>query len=181
MSALQYLSNSLAARCFGIFVSTCFLASCDSPGESSSDSSDSSDASDSQSAGDAVCADETRDDTFEVGLSRAGSQVEVAFMEASPAPPDRGENTWVVMVTDSEGAPVSNAELEVVPWMPDHGHGSSVIVEVEATQTPGEYRLSPIDLFMAGLWEVRLNFTLPASDDAAPAEDQVVFAFCVER
>jgi len=178
MSALQDLSNSLAVISSGILlVSTCFLASCDSGNDGSG-----SDSSGSQTAGDSVCADENRSDSFAVGLSRAGSLVEVAFMQATPAPPDRGENTWVVMVTDSEGAPISDADLEVVPWMPDHGHGSSVVVEVEAMQTPGEYRLSPIDLFMAGLWEVRLNFILAGGDEgAAPVEDQVVFSFCVER
>ncbi len=152
------------------------LSGCDSEGSSGSDSGESSDAGQ-----DSVCADEDRNDTFAVGLSRSGAHVTVEFMEASPAPPDRGENTWTVKVTDAGGQGLTDAELEVVPWMPDHGHGSSVIVEVQAMQTPGEYQLQPIDLFMAGLWEVRLNFTLPGEAEGETIEDQVVFAFCVER
>lgn len=169
MSRSLYLVVTLACAC---------LIGCDSGNMSESGESESAS---SGSEGDAVCAGESRNDEYAVGLAKTGESLTVTFVDASPAPPDRGENTWTVMVTDAGGQAVTEAELEVVPWMPDHGHGSSVVVEVTPTGTPGEFQLKPIDLFMAGLWEVRLNFTMPGGGAAETIEEQVVFAFCVER
>jgi hypothetical protein len=58
--------------------------------------------------------------------------------------------------------------------MPDHGHGSPVEEQVEALGG-GEYRITPLNLFMAGVWEVTLEMT--GADDVT---DEVVFTVCVD-
>ena len=59
--------------------------------------------------------------------------------------------------------------------MPDHGHGTPVNAEVTVMPTPGQYELSPVNLFMTGYWEITLELTLPKGET-----DSVMFGFCVE-
>src|SRR3954465_12493731 len=47
-------------------------------------------------------------------------------------PPTRGVNALRFLVTDAHGAPVEGVQLMVSPWMPDMGHGSSVVPKVTA-------------------------------------------------
>lgn len=122
------------------------------------------------------CAEETRADTYMLGLERSGERVTVRFVDAMPAPPARYDNTWVVDVFDTAtGMPLPDVTLEVEPYMPDHQHGTSIACHVEPMTAPGQVKLEPVNLFMPGLWEVRLHFTL--ADDAT---DEVVFRFCVD-
>lgn len=121
-----------------------------------------------------ACAEEDRDDVYVLGLSKRGAWADVVFVDALPAPPRRGDNEWTVRVTDQQGAPLPDLEIEVDPFMPDHFHGTSIRCEVHDGDAPGEYLLTPLNLFMPGLWEV----TLFLSD--AERQDQVVFSFCVD-
>jgi len=100
----------------------------------------------------------------------------VRFVDAMPAPPARFDNTWIIEVVDlASGMPVDDAVLEVDPRMPDHNHGTSIQCEVTAMAAPGQFQLDPVNLFMPGLWEVELDFTL-----ADETTDRVVFKFCVD-
>ncbi len=120
------------------------------------------------------CETETRDDTYVLGLSKRGTWADVVFVDALPAPPSRGDNTWTIRVTDDSGAVLPELDISVDPFMPDHFHGTSVRCEVSESETPGEYVLEPLNLFMPGLWEV----TVLLRD--AEREDEVVFVFCVD-
>jgi hypothetical protein len=125
--------------------------------------------------GDSSCVEEDRADEFMVGLAKSGASVTVSFVSADPAPPVRGDNTWVVAVSDASG-PLADAQIsEVTPFMPDHGHGTAVSAVVSATDSPGEFEIAPINLYMVGLWEVTL-----AIDVGDGTHDEVMFAFCVE-
>jgi YtkA-like len=95
----------------------------------------------------------------------------IALLEAEPAPPDIGDNRWVVEVTDARGCAVSDAGLVVTPWMPLHGHGLSPAVYASSEAEPGLYAVDVFDLIMPGLWE----FTIELQDG-----DAVQFAFCAE-
>lgn len=121
------------------------------------------------------CEAETRDEQFLAGMQKVGAGgVQVTLMSATPAPPGRDDNTWVIDVAQG-GAPLADATIEVTPFMPDHRHGTSVAVVVtpDAT-TPGRYELSPINLWMPGLWEITIEVT-----PAGGARDSVVFRFCI--
>ena len=122
------------------------------------------------------CAEETRDDEFVVGLQKAGQSGKLTFtlLEAMPAPPARGDNTWVLQLT-SQGAaaPVTGAAMIATPFMPDHNHGTPIQVVIEPMPTAGQYKLSPVNLWMPGLW--RTTIEAQSGNDT----DKAVFAFCI--
>jgi hypothetical protein len=124
-----------------------------------------------------LCAQEQRADTFVAGLSRASPSgaFEVTFVEAMPAPPDRGLNRWVLEVKDRTGALVDGAEVRLRPWMPDHGHGSNPPhLFPTATGVAGQYQITDMDLFMSGLWQFTVRVERGADSD------ELVFSFCIE-
>ncbi|MBC8070126.1 MAG: FixH family protein [Deltaproteobacteria bacterium] len=123
----------------------------------------------------AGCAGEERDDVYMLGMEKSGTALTVRFVDAMPAPPARYENTWTLEVLDASGAPVDDATLEVEPFMPDHNHGTGIAAVVTKLEAPGQLEIEPIDLFMPGLWEVRLRFTL-----ADQTRDDITFSFCVD-
>lgn len=126
--------------------------------------------------GDSLCAEEQRDDEFSLGLRRSGSAVTVTFVTANPAPPAMDDNTWVVELSDLAGQPLADPSISAVtPFMPDHGHGTPIVATATATDTPGQFQLTPINLFMAGFWQVTLDI-----DAGGGITDQVSFGFCVE-
>ncbi|KIG19020.1 hypothetical protein DB30_05924 [Enhygromyxa salina] len=120
------------------------------------------------------CAAETRADTYAVGLSKSGSFVTASFVSADPAPPVKGDNSWVLSFSDADGEPLDGLEIVVTPMMPDHGHGTAIVAEVSPTGTPGEYDVAPVNLHMTGYWEIAFDVT------AADQQDSVMFGFCVE-
>ncbi len=99
----------------------------------------------------------------------------ISVHSAPDALPSRGVNTLRLVVTRmSDGAPVSDLTLDVVPWMPAMGHGASVKPSVEPGPDPGSYTIHNVNLFMPGLWEIRttIGASTPArSDHAAPQFD----------
>jgi hypothetical protein len=123
------------------------------------------------------CTLETRDDEFVVGLEKLSpGGYHFQLMQSVPAPPARHDNQWTLHIADAAGAPLAGATVTVVPFMPDHGHGTGVsTVVTESTTVVGEYDANPVNLFMPGLWEVYVTV-----DTAPPAMDeQVVYRFCI--
>ena len=126
------------------------------------------------------CATVTNVDTFVVGLEKPGKDgvYDFKLMSVSPAPPARGNNTWIVQVNAMNagvvGAPVDGATIKVTPFMPAHQHGTGVPVEIMPMTDPGQYQLSPVNLWMQGVWETTIRATSGASTDSA------VYKFCVD-
>ncbi|MBX3162527.1 MAG: FixH family protein [Deltaproteobacteria bacterium] len=115
-------------------------------------------------------------DTFVVGFQKTGQDgvLDFRIMSATPAPPARNDNAWSVQVNAvAGGAPVENATIKVTPFMPAHGHGAGKNALVEPGAEPGRYELSPINLWMPGVWETTVRVTSDAGDD------RVVFKFCI--
>jgi len=83
----------------------------------------------------------------------------------APDPPTAGEDAAQLTFTDAGGAPVGGLDLTVVPWMPAHGHGTSVDPTVTET-TPGVFLASPLYLFMPGTWELRMTIGGTVDDTA---------------
>ena len=121
------------------------------------------------------CATLAPHDEFVVGLSKPGTggHYTFALMSADPAPPSRGDNTWLLHVS-SGSAPLDGATLDVDSFMPLHQHHSNVQVDITPTGTPGEYELAPVNLWMPGVWEITLGAT--AADNV---RDEAVFKFCL--
>lgn len=122
------------------------------------------------------CMESGRGDTYAPGLEHIGAEgVTVRLMASVPAPPQRFDNTWTIQVEDSALTPRDDAAIEVTPWMPDHGHGTTADVVVTAEGSDGNYELDPVNLWMPGLWEIRMRIEVDAT------VDNVVFAFCIEE
>src|SRR5262249_28479379 len=137
----------------------------------SSDPKGSSGETASSDAGPTVtCQNDPRVDTYVANLTKASpsGQVKVTLVSSDPAPPIRGTNTWTVKVTDVGGNPMATADLVVTPFMPDHGHGTTI----KAAITPkgdGTYEIQPLYLFMPGVWRISIGL----------GKDTVEFFFCV--
>ena len=118
-------------------------------------------------------------DTFVVGLEKMGTSGAMDFklMSATPAPPTRGDNTWVVqinaMASGVVGAPIDGAMLQVTPFMPAHQHGSPIQVQITPGTTTGEYNMTPVNLWMPGVWETTIRATGSTTTDSA------VYKFCI--
>jgi hypothetical protein len=79
-----------------------------------------------------------------------------------------------VRLEDEAGTPIEGAVVEVLGWMPDHGHGSTVEAQVSAGEAPGEVVLDPVNLYMPGIWDVTIAV------EAGDLVEEVVFTFCIE-
>ena len=121
------------------------------------------------------CTVETRADMFSAGMMKVGSQGKLTFklMSSTPAPPSRGDNTWQVDIVDGGGAAVTGAAVVVTPFMPDHNHGTG-IKAVVTEPSAGHYQVTPVNLWMPGLWQVTVRAT-PSGGTA----DAAVFSFCI--
>jgi hypothetical protein len=123
-----------------------------------------------------VCDTDPRAAVYAVGLSAksADGAVHATFVDAMPAPPSKGENAWTIKLTDAMGSPINGATVTVKPFMPDHGHGSSVLPLVQP-DTSGTYLITQLDFFMPGIWQITL-----AVAQGGGQPDNVVFTFCVD-
>jgi hypothetical protein len=83
----------------------------------------------------------------------------------SPAVPVKGDNAAQLTFSDDLGNPVDGLSVTAVPWMPAHGHGTS-IQPVTTTAAPAVIVAVPVYLFMSGEWQLRLTITGGTNDSA---------------
>jgi hypothetical protein len=126
------------------------------------------------------CTADPRLDSYAGELAKPGERgvLSFRFSELEPAPPARGNNTFHVQVNDATGSALP-VDLAVDLRMPDHGHGTSVEPRVTADEAPGRYAVSPLYLFMPGVWRIEFE-AYAAGAEAAPALDNVTLHFCIE-
>jgi hypothetical protein len=99
---------------------------------------------------------------------------QVSLLSSAASPPLIGDTTaWTLQIADAHGAMVSGAAIDVKPWMPDHGHGTSIVASATAMTTPGQYLVKPLYLFMAGYWTVTFTITSGA------VSDTIVYSLCL--
>ncbi len=125
-------------------------------------------------AGDLItCQNDPRAMTYAPGMSvtsSSGSRKYV-LLSADPAPPARGNDTWSMRITDAAGTAQPGLTVGVLPFMPDHGHGTSVAASVTANQD-GTYTVTPLYFFMPGVW--RISFWIGQNQS-----DVGEFFFCI--
>lgn len=126
------------------------------------------------------CSMVTGTDMFHVDLEKAGASglLDFKMKSATPAPPARGDNSWVFQISTMSsgvaGTPLDGATLQVTPFMPSHQHGSPIQVGVTPMTDPGTYKLEPVNLWMPGVWETTIRAT------SGTTTDSVVYKFCIE-
>jgi protein SCO1 len=81
-----------------------------------------------------------------------------------------GPNSVEIALRDAEGKAVEGAQFNVVPWMPDMGHG--VWDKPVVTERPGgNYHVENVVLIMSGRWDLKVTARKGGS------EDRAVFSF----
>lgn len=124
-----------------------------------------------------VCADDPSAMTYSPGMAEAASdgKVKVTLVSATPAPPSKGGNVFVIDLADESGQPISGASIDVKSFMPAHGHYATIVPTVKEGSQAGRYDISDVELFMLGLWQITFTVTPPGG-----AAEPVMFSFCVE-
>jgi hypothetical protein len=97
----------------------------------------------------------------------AQGKVSLEVRTAPSQPPSRGVSSVEYRVT-AGSEPVDGLTLDVLPWMPVMGHGTSVTPTVTA-EGAGRYVIDDVDLYMSGTWELRTIITGADEDSAAPS------------
>lgn len=121
-----------------------------------------------------TCQNDARVSAYTAGMAKSttSGRLTYSITSADPSPPARGVNGWTIRVTDATGTPKAGLAIDVLPFMPDHGHGSSV--EASVTANPdGSYTVGNLYFFMAGVW--RVTFSTPSG----AGTESVDFFFCV--
>jgi hypothetical protein len=118
------------------------------------------------------CASDSRVAVYKAGMSvdSASGALTFTLVESVPGPPARGNDTWTIAVKNAASAAQSALALSVLPFMPDHGHGTSVNAQIKNTGD-GTYSVAPLYFFMPGVWRVTFSVASPS--------DSAVFFFCV--
>ena len=120
-----------------------------------------------------ACAHDVRVQAYAVGTQREGASVRLRLDGVDPPPGARFNYAWTLAAADLAGAPLEGLTMTARPWMPDHGHGASVVPTISALGG-GRYAVANVDLFMAGVWTVTFSIHLPSG-----ATDTVAFAVCI--
>jgi hypothetical protein len=150
----------------------CVLALCGAAGCSHSSSAGPADAAPADDAAQTVGCQDPRADTYTANLTKTGKVYTFVLVSSDPAPPGIENNSWTVKVLDASGNAVAGTQLQVVPYMPDHRHGTTV--PTITAQPDGSFSVTQVNLFMPGLWQVTVTATAGATTDSA------VFAFCIQ-
>jgi hypothetical protein len=148
-----FLTQRCPARSTFARAAACWLAcACGSGSASSADPDDSATPSAS-----------TRHDAPEFPPLVSGAQAESArpepalqleIVSTNPEQQRKGYNAFTVRFSDLSGAPYEPAVARVIPWMPSHGHGTSVAASAHPGTNGGEWVLDDLNLFMPSYWKV---------------------------
>jgi hypothetical protein len=105
---------------------------------------------------------------FLTGIKSSSGNLTLAMRSAPTSPPQRGCAAIQYTITDSSGNPVDGLTLNVVPFMVQMGHGSSLATSVSA-KGQGVYVVTSVDLFMEGQWQLQTQVSGNATDTFTPS------------
>jgi YtkA-like len=99
-----------------------------------------------------------------MSMSSASGKLQVEVRSSPTQPPQLGDGAWSYTIMDAaSGKPATGLSLDVVPWMPAMGHGTSTVPSVTDTGD-GLYVIDDVVLFMPGQWDLRTTVSGPADD-----------------
>lgn len=103
---------------------------------------------------------------FATATSMSGT-LQVA-VRLSQQPPAAGNLEAQLTITSmSDNVPIDGLTLQMVPYMPQMHHGTSVTPEVMA-QGGGKYLVTNLYLFMPGLWQLKTTVSGAKTDSVDP-------------
>ena len=73
--------------------------------------------------------------------------------------------TWQLILSHSDGTPVTDATVRLDGGMPDHGHGLPTRPEVTAEPAAGRYLVEGLKFSMPGLWVLTFAISTPRGSD----------------
>jgi hypothetical protein len=75
-------------------------------------------------------------------------------------------HSWQLRLTDAQGSPVSNAQIELIGGMPEHDHGMPTQPQITAETETGSYLLEGMRFHMPGKWllDIKLTYTVGTED-----------------
>ena len=83
-----------------------------------------------------------------------------------------GLNRYEINLADRQGMPLDQAQITIIPWMPDHGHGT----DREPSISPmgnGVYEVGDVVYTMPGLWHLNVEISTASMSDNARFELEV--------
>ena len=105
--------------------------------------------------------------------SEAGT-FKVTIESATPDPPAKGTNDWVLKVTDASGAALDDVTFDdALTYQHVHKHEGAAKPTVTAQGKDGLYDAKGWDVVHVGSWEFRMTLTQGGKTDKA------TFHFCV--
>ena len=63
-------------------------------------------------------------------------------------------HSWKLLLTDSDGQPITKASLSISGGMPAHDHGLATSPRIRELDSPGEYLLEGLRFHMPGEWQL---------------------------
>jgi hypothetical protein len=109
--------------------------------------------------------------TLVIGWSAKGKTVTAKLVSATPNPPERYNNEWLVDFVDTDGKAIEDLKVTgVQTWMPYHSHGKPG----SATQmSPGHFKLA-LNFQMRGYFQVKLDVK-----SAQLGSDHIDYYYCL--
>ena len=135
--------------------------------------------------GDSVCTEYDPSFIANETINGSAGHAQFTYTTNDPTPPEKGDNTMTLTLTDLDGNAITDATMTVEPFMTDHGHGTTPATFALINNGDGSYTSEAIDLFMSGVWDLTFTATFQAeSTDTgtqdAETVDSAVFSFCIE-
>jgi len=104
-------------------------------------------------------------------VTSASGALRVDVRSSPDQPPTVGDGWWSYTITEGvTGKPVPGLSLDVVPWMPAMGHGTSTVPSV-IDSGGGVYVIENVELFMPGQWDLRTAIAGPEDDKLVVSVD----------
>lgn len=100
--------------------------------------------------------------------TRKGISVEI-YSEVAPLDINK-IHSWQLRLTDDQGRPVSNAQIEVVGGMPEHDHGMPTQPQITAETDTGSYLLEGVRFHMPGKWLLDIKLTYDTDSESSVVE-----------
>jgi len=164
---------------FGTWLAAALLVACANNTGNSPDP-DAGGATSTLPDGSVSCTSDARLDIYRAGLTKPGLNGALLFRleKSEPGPPVKGNNTFTLSVANVSGEAVTG-DLSITLKMPGHGHDSPTVPAVTFDADSAMYTVTPVNLFMAGVWQITISAYEAAADAGAPL-DSVSFFFCIE-